>query len=507
MTSEYGWPRDAPRRDAAGAGRSRRLAASPLLLAGLCLVVSAGVVAGQAPGRGGAPPPAAGAPGGGRGGGGPQPEVALVAQFDKDGDKRLNAEERALARAWLATYRNAAAPGGRGGRGGMVPGSPGVRLSPRDVETFAEADFYDPTTLRTIFMSFEAADWEQELQAFYNTDVDVPARVLVDGETYHDVGVAFRGASSFRMIPEGSKRSFNLSFDFVIDGQNVGGYRTLNLLNGNSDPTFLRTMLYSQIAREYIPTPRVNLVRVVVNGENWGVYSSAQQFNKDFLLDDFGTDGGVRWKVPGSPNGRGGMEYLGPDVEQYKRLYEIKSKDEPARWADLVNLFRVLNETPLAELERALEPILDIDGVLRFLALDVALVNTDGYWTRASDYSIYQGEDGRFHVIPHDMNEALGTGGNVLLDPLVGLDDATKPLRSRLLAVPALQERYLAYVRDIAERWLDWGAMAPRIAEYRAMIEADVRRDTRKLYTTEAFENGFADLERFMSQRRAHLLR
>ena len=44
--------------------------------------------------------------------------------------------------------------------------------------------------------------------------------------------------------------------------------------------------------------------------------------------------------------------------------------------------------------------MLDVDGVLRFLALEIALVNTDGYWTRASDYNIYQDERGRFHVHP-----------------------------------------------------------------------------------------------------------
>ena len=70
-------------------------------------------------------------------------------------------------------------------------------------------------------------------------------------------------------------------------------------------------------------------------------------------------------------------------------------------------MFKVLNETPPDKLEAALSPLLDIDGALRFLAVDIALVNTDGYWTRASDYSIYQDVKGRFHVIPHDMNEAL----------------------------------------------------------------------------------------------------
>ena len=56
----------------------------------------------------------------------------------------------------------------------------------------------------------------------------------------------------------------------------------------------------------------------------------------------------------------------------------------------------MLNETPPEKLEAALSPMLDVDGALKFLALEVALVNSDGYWTRASDYSIYQDEKGSF---------------------------------------------------------------------------------------------------------------
>ena len=73
----------------------------------------------------------------------------------------------------------------------------------------------------------------------------------------------------------------------------------------------------------------------------------------------------------------------------------------------MIHMFKVLNETPPEKLEAALSPMLDIDGALRFLAVEMALVNTDGYWTRASDYSIYQDVKGQFHVIPHDMNEGL----------------------------------------------------------------------------------------------------
>ena len=102
-------------------------------------------------------------------------------------------------------------------------------------------------------------------------------------------------------------------------------------------------------------------------------------------------------------------------------------------------------------------------------------------------------------------------GGGPDLDPLVGMDDATKPLRSKLLAVPALRERYLAYVRDIAQKHLDWKTLGPRIQQYQALIADDVKADTRKLYSFEAFkaetDGGEKSLKTFVEERRAFLLK
>ena len=374
-------------------------------------------------------------------------ERQIVAKFDKNADKRLDTSERKAARESLAAEparggfgRRGGGPGGFG-RGGMAPGSPGPKLAPADVKSYpASTPLYDLGTLRTIFLQFENADWEQELAAFNNTDVEVPAIATVDGKTYKNVGVHFRGASSYMMVPEGSKRSLNLTFDFVDEKQALYGYRTLNLLNANGDPTFVRAVVYSEIARQYIPTPRANYMRVVINGESWGVYVNAQQFNTDFTRDYFKSTKGARWKVPGRPGGRGGMEYLGEDASALQATYEIKIEGRlPKSWADLIHLFKVLNETPAEKLEAALGPIFDIDGALRFLALDDALVNSDGYWTRASDYSIYQDEKGRFHVIPHDMNEGLADEGGrgfgpvavVRAVPEVRVDPEVKLVRVR----------------------------------------------------------------------------
>jgi len=302
------------------------------VVAGLCgyLLLSSIL---QAPVRAEAqgPPPVQGQPPGPGGFQGPPPfgpgglggERPLVAKFDKNGDRRLDTTERKAARESLAAEparggfgRRGGGPGGFG-RGGMAPGSPGLKMAPADVKSYpASTPLYDLGALRTIFLQFENADWEQELAAFNNTDVEVPAIATVDGKAYRNVGVHFRGASSFMMVPEGSKRSLNLTFDFVDEKQMLYNYRTLNLLNANGDPTFVRAVLYSEIARQYIPAPRANYIRVVINGESWGVYVNAQQFNTDFTRDYYKTTRGARWKVPGNPGGRGGIE----DVVVRKRL-------------------------------------------------------------------------------------------------------------------------------------------------------------------------------------------
>jgi hypothetical protein len=463
------------------------------------------------------PTDAAAQPGAGRGGPGNQ-ERQIVAQFDADKDGRLNTAEREAARRSLGNAIGGRG-GGRGGGPNRPPAAPGVPLTSADVTHYPDAALYEPTILRTFFIEFENPEWEAELVAFNNTDVDVPATVTVDGRVYRDVGVHFRGNSSFN-VGNGYKRSLNLSFDFVHEGQAIGGYRTLNFLNANTDPTLMRTVLSMHIARQYIPAPKANFVRVVINGENWGVYASAQQFNKEFIQDNFATTKGNRWKIPQGGSGAGGFAWQGDDPNRYNRAFQIKSKDEPEAWAALIDLARTLEETPPEALEAALASRLDIDNFLEFLALDNAMANGDGFYARVADYSLYRHPDGRFHFVFHDANEMFssggggrgGGGGGVQLSPLVAQDHSNKPIISKVLAVPGLRARYLSHLRTIAETSLDWAAVGPVVAQYRELIAADMARDTRKLYSTEEFlhatsdEGGLGTLRRFVEERRAYLL-
>jgi hypothetical protein len=118
----------------------------------------------------------------------------------------------------------------------------------------------------------------------------------------------------------------------------------------------------------------------------------------------------------------------------------------------------------------------------------------------------------------------MGGGGapveGVKLDPLYIANDPNKALASKLLAVPALRERYLGYVRDIAQTWLDWNKLGPIAEGYHNLIADDVKRDTRKLESFEHFEKSLTEdiagggfgpavkisLKNFADQRREYLL-
>ena len=455
----------------------------------------------------------------GRGRGGPRPPEKLVKQFDTDNDGKLTGAERQAA---LET---------RGG--GSV-----TLLNEETLHNGVQSDvqaslasvpedspsLYDSQTLRTLYLRFHHEDWSEQMNAFYRTDIEVPADLIVDGEVYPGVGVHFRGTSSYFTVSS-EKKSFNIAVDYGKEGQRLYGYKTLNLLNGHVDGSFLREVLYNQISRDYIPAMKTNLVKLVINGENWGVYINLQQYNKDFLAEWFNTKDGIRWKV--GPGRGGALTYAGEDPTAYQETYQLKTNNVEDPWTDLIALFKMLDETTSqAELTERLPSILNIDQALWQLAVSNVFMDDDGYIHKGGDYAIYQDVNGRFHLIPHDNNESFrfgregrggpgggGPGGwswgdleNGMASPVTHEDNAARPLIHRLLSNPEWRARYLAHVRTVADEWLDWEVLEPIIKEYQTLIDAEVQQDDKKLYSYQDFATKVPeDLKRFVTQRREYL--
>ena len=457
---------------------------------------------------------------GGFGGGrrGPGPAEKLVTQFDKDEDGKLTGAERQVA---LDTRG--------GGNVTLLNKSNLAESVQNDVRSSLAAapegspPLYDAYTLRTLYLRFHHEDWYQQMNAFYRTDIEVPAELIVDGKVYPEVGVHFRGSSSYFTV-NSEKKSFNIALDYTEDGQRLYGYKTLNLLNGHVDASFLREVLYNRIAQNYIPAMKTNLVKLVINGENWGVYINLQQYNKDFLAEWFGTRDGIRWKI--GPGGGGALTYSGENPKRYQEAYQLKTNNVENPWEDLIRLCKMLDDTTSdAELVENLPFLLNIDQVLWQLAVSNVFMDDDSYIHKGGDYTIYQDVNGRFHLVPHDNNESIrfargggrggGPGGNWswgevtngMVSPVTHENNTGRPLIKRLLSNPQWRARYLAHVRTVVNEWLDWEVLSPIVNEYIELIDTEVQQDDKKLYGYDEFKNGAPeDLKDFVNQRREYLL-
>ena len=225
----------------------------------------------------------------------------------------------------------------------------------------------------------------------------------MDGRAFAGVGVHARALLPTATPPAGYKRPLDIALDYTDAAQQLNGQRRLRLLASASDPTFLRTMLYQEVARAFLPAPHANYVRLVIIGENRGVYVSVQPFDENFLQENYHTTHGAAWTVTAGGN----LAYLGDNPGPYRNAYHLQTAVDAAAWAKLAELCKLIEQTPPGQLEEALAPHLDLDNALRFFALENALINQDGYGSVTGGYGLYLDDAGKFHLIPQDAEASL----------------------------------------------------------------------------------------------------
>jgi hypothetical protein len=152
---------------------------------------------------------------------------------------------------------------------------------------------------------------------------------------------------------------------------------------------------------------------------------------------------------------------------------ELKTNEDSADNAAFINMVDLLNSGS------DLESVIDVDGVLRYLAVSTALSNLDSYQgSLAHNYYIYE-QDGVFGIIPWDFNESFGTftmgcQDNSAMISLYIDEPTSGTLTDRPLIAKLLEDD------DYKDR-LSW--LHPRFAR-RADMDPDVSQPTR-FQTTE----------------------
>jgi hypothetical protein len=388
-------------------------------------------------------------------------------------------------------------------------------------------DLYEESIMREVHLDFQQSNWWTLLENNYGTGIEITADMTVDGIIYTDVGVRFKGNTSFTR-PNTQKKSFNISTNSFVPGQALMGYSTLNLNNAYMDPSFMREVLFSKACRSYTTAAKGNFIHLIINNENWGVYANIQQLNKDFLDEWYLTDTGDRLKVPSAMMnpGNASLNWLGNNTSSYQQWYELKSSD-PLAYDRLISLCDTINNTPTGPgYVQAVEDTLALDRTLWTLALENAFMDSDGYVHKGSDYAIYRDDvHVRWNLLQRDGNEAFGsfningwgTSGTVNLHPDYDINNTDLPLMNRLLTIPIVRERYLAHFKTIVEEWMDWGVVGPLVTDWDNLIRSEVQADTKKIYsfadyTTNLFTDVtqgptiFKGLQQYVNERRAYLL-
>ena len=404
--------------------------------------------------------------------------------------------------------------------------------------------FYDPMCVRTIELTFEDTNWQSQLISNYSTGNEILGTLQFRDETIEGVGVRYKGNTSYQRV-NGEKKSVNISLDATHEDADLEGLDTLNLNNAAGDQTLLREALYFNTMKKYAACPGAGFVQLNINGENWGVYSNAQQQDSPLIRQYFSSNDGDRWKSPsgtgsgaGAPGGGGGgrppggggrppggggrppggggggggwssgdkaLLYLGDNPSTYENLYELKKQNSDNPWANLIHATDVLNNTPAGEFKTKVNEVLAVDSWLWFLVLENIFTDDDSYWHKGCDYMIYyEPESGRLFPIEHDGNEAFNPR-YALLNPFDQETNVNRPVINKLLSVPEFRQRYIAHMRTVLENDFNPENLTVTIDRYVKTIETFIENDPKKDFNMTSFRSSISQLKELISTRHQYL--
>lgn len=406
---------------------------------------------------------------------------------------------------------------------------------------FFVPDFYDTSVVNTIYIDFPNDNWQSQLAQNKDSGTDIGATVRYGDDVFEDVGIRYRGATSY--MSAGEKKSFSVDLEWVHDDQDIDGYDEFKLNNAYGDPSGMRQVLFSYLAGKNHPMAQSAFVQVVVNGRNFGLYWKVQKNDRrharEWLLDRDAT----RWRAeaPGGGGGFGGggfggfggggfggfggdlgefgsifgagtstLNDLGPDGSSYENAYTIKGRprvEDP--WQDLANAAHTLSNASPEYLIEEVGQYLDIDASLWFLATENIFADEDSYiYKGGTDYYVYfDVATGRIMPIEYDGNEVFLNELATTWGPLYKVDNVNYPLLNVLLNVPELRQRYLAHYRTLIDEALDPDYALAKIDEYFALIEPFVADPSAvREYSYNEFLADIEELKSFFTIRRNHLL-
>ncbi len=271
------------------------------------------------------------------------------------------------------------------------------------------------------------------LRSNYMTYVD--GDITIDGSLIENVGVRLRGSSTLRTIDQ--KCSFKIDFN-RYEEMRYRGLKKLHLINMVWDAAHIREYVSYYMFREFgVPAIRNSYVWVELNGSPKGLYLFSEVYDDEFLESWYGNSDGYLWE-PGSGDFTSGGS--GWDCEE----------GYPCDTSVITPVRQLLQSTATDGNVAAMEELVDLDSVLRMIAVEIAVGQWDGYCSPHNYRVYYNPETGLIDMMPSSVDltfdnlgyswyghEYFSCGGQML---------------SWCLSNDSCEQRYVDILNDLADR-------------------------------------------------------
>jgi hypothetical protein len=175
------------------------------------------------------------------------------------------------------------------------------------------------------------------------------------------------------------------------------------------------------------------------------------------------------------------------------------NESQPNLAAGLVAFVKAINEGSDAAFAAAMESRLDVPRFLTHVAVENAIVETDGIVGNQglNNFYLYEyGARNRFVFIPWDKDNSFRSGTWPLYRNL-----ETNVLTRRLTADPARRQLYADAVRRAVESYVNPRWLTPQLELAYRQIRSAVHGDAHKPYTNVQFEGAVDGLRGVIAER------
>lgn len=365
--------------------------------------------------------------------------------------------------------------------------SSGVEVLPPEDTEPAYVAWMLEEKVHEIRINMAPEEWQKICGNPYSDDYHA-ADVSIDGVTVRNVGVRTRGHGSMAMavqsFPNSHKYPFKIKFDKYDKDSTFMGLDELALNNGGDDYSFMRDYIgYESHRLLGGEASCVAFFNVYLNDELRGFYVGVECIDSCYLDRYFGSHKnnlyeGENWAT------------LSPWMP-LTCLTQKKGKDESKD--DVKQLISVIDKTPLGE-KGDIEKVLDVDSALRMLAVNAVLDNRDGYGGMyAHNYYLYN-DNGKFKVLPWDMNAPSVSSRTDIASPTIGIESYShmndRPLAKKLMAVDEYYAIYLDYCKRLNEKLPELKDSVLRLHE---ITKEYVENDKNKFGSDYLYESQFSE--------------